>query len=254
MPAQGTCGTPRSRSASARTTTCSRSTAPITRSTASCDRRGRPFRAPTAPARPPSTSASRSWGSSPTPSAGACARPCWRSAPWSSCTGSWPPCATPSAAPTTRTRCRSCATRPPGCNASSTPSARRAWPSDEKYVADERALGAGRSRLALRRGRGGGVPFSRVKELFAEQVEARPATSASRALSERARQRVPFRGRRVRRRSGDAAARHRPVRQPLRHGLHQRARLRALFRAQRGQLAVLRTRRRTWPTASTAWI
>ena len=112
--------------------------------------------------------------------------------------------------------------------------------SDEKYVAYERTL-ALVDRALRCDAVGGGVPFSRVKELFAEQVNA--LERAHRGHLERARQRVPFRGRRVRRRSGDAAARHRPVRQPLRHGLHQRARLRALFRAQRGP-AVLRTRRR----------
>ena len=59
----------------------------------------------------------------------------------------------------------------------------------------------------------------------------------------RAGQRLPLRGGRVRQRPGDAAVGHRLIGEPLWHGLHQRPRLRALLRPQRGP-SVLRTRSR----------
>ena len=99
---------------------------------------------------------------------------------------------------------------------------------------------ADRPRAALRRcGRRGAVLAG---ESFV-RGNGRCAGRAHRGRVERFGQRLPLRGGRVPQWPGDAAAGHRPVREPLRHGLHQRPRLRALLRSQR-RPPVLRTRRR----------
>ena len=106
--------------------------------------------------------------------------------------------------------------------------------SDEKYAC------ADRPRAALRRcGRRGSVLAG---ENFV-RGNGRRAGRAHRGRVERAGQRLPLRGGRVRQRPGDAAVGHRLIGEPLWHGLHQRPRLRALLRPQRGP-SVLRTRSR----------
>ena len=90
--------------------------------------------------------------------------------------------------------------------------------------------------------------FSVYYDLFTKyradyQIERILEGSAEQSVVERAGQRLPLRGGRVRQRPGDAAVGHRLIGEPLWHGLHQRPRLRALLRPQRGP-SVLRTRSR----------
>lgn len=121
--------------------------------------------------------------------------------------------------------------------------------SDEKYVAYQRAL-ALIDRALRCDAAGGGVPFSQVKALFGEMVDALDARIAGRV--ERFGQRLPLRGGRVPQ-ARDAAAGHRPVREPLRHGLHQRPRGCERYFAHNEDL-LFYDAAPTWPTASTDWI
>ena len=112
--------------------------------------------------------------------------------------------------------------------------------SDEKYVAYQRAL-ALIDRALRCDAAGGGVPFSQVKALFGEMVDALDARIAavSSALDNAFRfVEDAFRnGQEMLLLVTDLSVK------PLRHGLHQRPRLRALLRSQR-RPPVLRTRRR----------